>query len=220
MHWMATRTARLNILQGLIEIILTRKTGQLYARLLLPIYTYIYIYGNISGNACPGEISCCYSFLYRGWWWRRARFTLQLVSFKRNMQARKPWMFVLLLLLLECYINDYGNEFWKRLGVGCIDLHDNCGRRQWGMRKCMPCVGEGDLIARAGLGRQAWIDPRPCWATPSRVCVCNLWRGSSPAHTHTHTYTYSCLISLCLSEQRRIINEYLYGSQSCNFLPH
>lgn len=103
-----------------------------------------------------------------GCWWRRARFTLQLVSFKRNMQAGKPWLLLLLLLLLKCYINDYGNEFWKRSRVSCIDLHDNCGRQQRGMRKCTLLEDGGDLIARAG-STLGGVDPfrELSWATPS-----------------------------------------------------
>lgn len=72
--------------------------------------------------------------------------------------------------------------------------------------------------ARPGstLGR---VDPElsnPFAGSQLWVCVCVLcviYEEATPPHSNR-------LISLCLSEQRQIINEYLYGSQSCNFLPH
>lgn len=92
---------------------------------------------------------------------RRARFTLQLVSFKREMQQGKPSLFVVL--------NDYENWRWEVCESCC------CSWRPvaliymtiaGGMRKCKTRMKSAGLIAQ----------PRPLAQQPLQrqpaVCVC------------------------------------------------
>lgn len=95
------------------------------------------------------------------------------------MQARKPWMPVLLLLLLMIMEINFGNDS-ESVALIYMTIAGGGGSEAW-ENACR--MGE-DLIARAGQGRAGLDRPSAELSNPF-ACVCNLWRGSSPAHTYS-----------------------------------